>query len=382
VEVKTLQQHIAVLATLKQTGSPVVSCYLNLASRQPVDELDRRILTLKASFDASEREQVAQALLAIERYLRMRPVNDAASLAMFSRAGKEPFFLPLEFRVPLPTWISVNVTPNIYHLVELKDNYDRYVILFSTEGFARVLGINLGSITQEVWRTRPELRQRTGHEWTREHYQDHRRERTKQFIREQIRIADQLMSTGGYAHLILAGPARLTSGLRQALPKHLLTKLVDVVSASSHDRLPDVVAATLQSFLEYEESESLAIADRLLRQVRTHGLAVVGTSESMTALRAGQVDVLVLAKDYEPGRAWSCPHCGLTRFELPSRSGCPKCQVNELRQVEIKEEMVRLAERLGCGIEVVEHSDPLMQLGGVGCLLRYAAPANYRQVAA
>jgi len=53
-----------------------------------------------------------------------------------------------------------------------------------------------------------------------------------------------------------------------------------------------------------------------------------------------------------------------------------------LRQFDIKEEMVRLAEQAGCGVEVVEHSDALMQLGGVGCLLRYAAPENYREKAA
>ena len=33
--------------------------------------------------------------------------------------------------------------------------------------------------------------------------------------------------------------------------------------------------------------------------------------------------------------------------------------------------MVRMAERNSCYTEVVEHSDFLMQLGGVGCLLRY-----------
>ena len=372
MEVKTLQRHIVTLATLKETGAPVISCYLNL-ERGPSacqDVLSERVQTLRKSLGEPERIQLDAAFRPIETYLRSRPASDALGLALFSRAGEQPFFLALEFRVPLPTWISVNHTPSIYHLVEIKDNYDRYVILFATEERARILGINLGSITQEVWKSRPELRRRIGHEWTREHYQDHRRERTKQFIREQIRIADQLMSAGGYGHLILAGPARLTAAVRQALPKHLVARLVDIVSATAADRLSDIVAATLQPFLEHEESESLAMVDQLLKQIHTHGLAVAGTHSSLAALCAGQVDVLVLARDYAPGEGWSCLACGLTVSEAKSVAACPRCQSGQLRQFDIKEEMVRRAEQLGCGIEVVDHSDLLMQLGGVGCLLR------------
>jgi hypothetical protein len=44
-----------------------------------------------------------------------------------------------------------------------------------------------------------------------------------------------------------------------------------------------------------------------------------------------------------------------------------------LRGFDLKEEMVRLAERSACHVEAVLHSDALARLGGVGCLLRFAA---------
>jgi rubrerythrin len=278
--------------------------------------------------------------------------------------------------------ISVESTPNIYHLVEIKDNYDRYVVLFATEESARILGINLGAITQDIWKSRPDLRRRGNNEWTKERFQDHRRERGKQFVRDQIRIADQLMSAGGYGHLIVAGSVRMTAEIRQALPKHLQAKLVDVVSANANDRISDVVAATLQSFLDHEESESLEVVEKLLKQIHLHGLAVAGPGPSMVALRAGQADILVLAKDYQSGAAWLCPACGSAAAQANAPAVCPQCACATLRQFGSKEEMVRLAEQTRCGVEVVEHSDALMQLGGVGCLLRYAAPENYREKAA
>jgi hypothetical protein len=52
------------------------------------------------------------------------------------------------------------------------------------------------------------------------------------------------------------------------------------------------------------------------------------------------------------------------------------------KSYDVREEMVRLAGRLECGVEVVEHSDVLMNLGGVGCLLRFLAPAGYIHAAA
>jgi hypothetical protein len=38
------------------------------------------------------------------------------------------------------------------------------------------------------------------------------------------------------------------------------------------------------------------------------------------------------------------------------------------------EEMVRLAERFGCTVEIVRDSDVLFDTGGVGCLLRHLLP--------
>ena len=81
--------------------------------------------------------------------------------------------------------------------------------------------MNLGSVTEQIWKTRPELRSRVGHEWTKEHFQDHRRERTNQFVNDLIRSLERVISDGGYGHLILAGSARVISAMKKALPKRL-----------------------------------------------------------------------------------------------------------------------------------------------------------------
>jgi rubrerythrin len=361
----------------------MISCYLEIGNGAPGFQkvLGERAQTLKQSLNMNALRQFEEALSRIETFLQTGLAPWCRGAALFARAGEQPFFLPLQFRVPLANWIAVGSTPNLYHLVELKDNYDRYVILLGTEACARIIGVNLGSVTEQIWKTRPELRSRVGHEWTKDHFQDHRRERTNQFVNDVIRSLDRVMSDGGYGHLILAGSARVISAVKKALPKSLAAKLVDTVPAAASDQISDVVTSTLQSFLEHEELESQAIAERLVSQIHTHGLAVAGTHGTLQALRSGQADFLVIAKSYDPGIGWECRRCGKVELSLPRPNLCPSCH-GLLREFDVREEMVRLAGRLECGVEVVEHSDVLMNLGGVGCLLRFLAPAGYIHAAA
>jgi len=384
VELRELEESIRTLATVEETESPLISCYRDLGNGAigSRDELEVRLQILRKSLQAQSAEEFDEAASKIRACLSGAIAPRTRGIAAFARGGPKPFWLSLQFEVPLPNWIAVGSTPNIYHLVELKDNYDRYVILLTTEAGARVIGVNLGSVTTQLWQSRPELRRRVGHEWTKDHFQDHRRERTNQFIHDQIRSLDRLISAGGYGHLMLAGNARLIAAVRKELPKRLAEKLVDSVPAGPTDQVSDIVASTLQAFLEHEEMESQAIAEKLITQIRTHGLAVAGSRACMEAIRTGQADFLVVVKAYDPGQGWECRGCGKTELELPPPNICPKCRTGRLREFDTRGELVRLAEQQQVGVEVVEHNDILMNLGGVGCLLRYLAPANYLSSAA
>ncbi len=379
MELKNLQEHIRTLATLPESDAEVISCYLTLAKGHLTNRnaFDEQIRSVNLGMTGKDRSVFEEALERIEAYLKTGLLPDAKGTALFSRAGAAPFFLPLQFRVPLPNWVAVDTTPNIYHLVELKDTYHRYVVMISTEESVRILEVNLGTVTEELWKERPELRKRVGREWTKSHYQNHRRNRMGKFIKEKINILDRLMLAGGYAHLILAGNARMTALVRDQLPKHLRTKVVDVVPVASKASHADIVEATIASFIEEEENESRLAVDELVQAVHTGGLAVSGTQPVFRALERAQTDTLILAKAYEPDKGWQCTVCDAMNVSREKAENCPKCGASELWRFDVKEKMVRLAEREGCTVEVVEHSDKLRLLGGVGCLLRYRLPEEY-----
>ena len=373
--VEELSQHITLLVSVEETESFFISAYLNLENDHNGwrKALEERALILRRILKGHQLTDFEESIRRIEYWMDTELHPDAKGVAIFVRGtfGGQ-FMLPMQFAAPLPNLIAIYSTPNIYHLVELKDNYDRYVILFAMADKVSILDVNLGAATTLALINRSELRMRVGSKWTRTHYQFHRSQRGERFLHK-IEILQKLMHAGGQAHLILAGDPEITSRIRHALPTNLMDKLVDVIPASKRDRKSDVVLATLSSFIEYEEQESQSITERLIEGVRSQNLAVAGSAATLDALCWGEVDILVMASSYQPDPGWFCTNCHHMGAELPEDSICSHCAEPTVRSMDVREAILRLAGQIDCPVEVVEQSDALMALGGVGCLISATA---------
>ena len=368
-----LKQQLTVLTCVEESDALFISVYLNLEDEKSDWRLtlNNRARLLRLILKDDELADLNDALNKIESWLDTELLPEAKSVAIFVRGifGGE-FMLPMQFAAPLPNWIAVYPTPNVYHLVELKDNYHRYIVLFAMTDRASILEVNLGAVTTQAWINNPDLRMRVGQEWGRSHYQVHQKNRGNRFMHEKIQVLEQLMHAGGHTHLILTGDPEITEAIRLALPKDLADKLVDIIPASKRDQQTDIVMATLSSFIEHEEQESRSVVEDLIEGLRSHNLAVAGSADTLTVLRWGEVDTLVMASDYQPDSGWTCTACRAIGIEPPETSVCPQCSALAARPVDIREAILRVAGQLECAVEIVEHSDTLMSLGGVGCLLR------------
>lgn len=340
MELKELQEHIRTLVTLEETEAPVISVYMNLQKNAAElrEFTKRRVGLLKESLPQEQLPYFQRAMESIGVYVAEEIDKTTQGVAIFARGGTSPFFLPLQFKVPLPNMIAVGPYPNVYHLVEMKDTYHRYVVVVMNDKGARILEVNLGEVTKQLWTAQRKLREHIGQTWTRERYQHRRGLQGETFMQEEIKVLDRVMSAGGHTHLILAGESAWR--LRNALPHHLSAKFVDVVDMSRRANVQDIVTRTIAAFVEKEEQESLEMVDRLVREIKTDGLAIVGAEATLEALQFGVADVLVMAQSFDP-------------------------------EFHVKGKMVKLAEQHRCKIETVAQSEVLDRLGGVGCLLRY-----------
>lgn len=372
MHLRELNRALKDLVSVEPTGSPVISCYVNLEDGPEGfrDGLAGRIRTVRRSLPRRERRDFEEVLGRVEDFLGARLDPAAKGAAVFARGGESPLFVALQFRVPLPTWFAVQSTPSVYHLVELKDTYHRYVVVILTAQDARIVEVNLGAVTEELWGERPAEPEQVRERWTREHYRHWRAQQTEQFLREKVKVADRLMAQGGHSHLVVAGDPRMVDRFVAALPRHLASKLVDVLPADPSASPSDVILETLSAYVRFEERESREMVDVLLRELEGDGLADAGTADVLRALRWGQADALVLARSYRADPGWTCRGCGAVSVgEAPK--ACGECGDPRVAAEDLREAMVRLAERNGSHIEVVNESPALERLGGVGCLLRY-----------
>ncbi len=380
-----LKQHITILASVEETDAPFISCYLNLEDDQDNwrQTINDRARLLRLILKGDDLDDLEYALDKIETCMATELLPESKGVAIFVRGiFGGAFMLPMQFAAPLPNWITVYPTPNIYHLVELKDTYHRYVVLLAMPDFARIMEVNLGAVSTAAWLERPESHRRVGTQWSRSHYQINQPHRGDRFVREKIAVLEKLMSAEGYTHLILAGDPVITQRVRRSLPENLANKLVDVIPAAERDHHADVVMATLSSFIEHEELESQTIAERLIEGLSSQNLAVAGSTDTLGALRWSEVDTLVMTSNYHPSPGWRCTACHDIGIELPETEVCPACGKHTVRPMDMREELLRLAGRQECQVEVVEQSDALMSLGGVGCLLRSLPESSNKPQAA
>ncbi len=334
-----LRKHLNALASLPKGESPVISAYFDL--RGPRHELrsDFRSwveLSRQTFRNPRTRQDFDDAAEEIENWLQEA---EGAGGAVFCRWGEQPLFLPMTFKVPVETRLHVDDFAVIYPLVELKDRFNRFVLVITTRDSARIIEMNLGAQSVELLTRRPALRERIGREWTREHYVNHRRERERQFVKEKIAVIESLMAKRGHNALILAGDARHVARVSEALPPHLKSKVIDEIRTGvSDDRLGEVLSQAVGSFLKAEAEDAHDAVAWLVQAVRAGGLASVGVESVRHALREGRAERLIVSN------------------ELP---------------LEDQEELVRLASRHSIPIETVQDCELLDRNGGAGCLLRY-----------
>ncbi len=340
MELRELQDHVRMLTGLEETEAPVVSVYMNL--QQDAGQLreftKRRVGLLKESLPHQQLPDFRRAMERIGVYLAEKRGGGRRGVALFAREGISPLFLPLQFKIPVSDMIEAGAFPNVYPLVEMKDNYHRFVVAVVNSHGTRIVEIDLGEVTRQFWMKRERPGAQVHQKWSKQQNHVHRELHDDTSFVDVVKALDRVMAAGGHTHLLLAG--ELAWRFRNALPHHLSVKFVDVVDISRNVTIHEVVEASMAVFVQKEERESQEIADRLVREIRTAGLAVGGTENTLQALKSHAAEILVLTQSFDP-------------------------------ESHVKEEMVRLAVQHGCKVEVVQKSEMLEQFGGVGCLLRY-----------
>ena len=113
-----------------------------------------------------------------------------------------------------------------------------------------------------------------------------------------------------------------------------------------------------------------------IHQIITEVVLYEQSDRHLDALLWGEVDTLIMASSYQPDPGWKCADCRTLGTGVPETPVCRHCGKSSVRSMDIREALLRLASQQERPVEVVDRSDALMSLGGVGCLLRTHPDGN------
>ncbi|HEX7294110.1 MAG TPA: Vms1/Ankzf1 family peptidyl-tRNA hydrolase [Pyrinomonadaceae bacterium] len=365
-----LMDHLDELAAFEPNGFPFISLYLNLQpdqhGRDHFMPFVRKEFTERAKSFPKNSLELASFQLATTRimtYLRNEVRPSANGVAIFACAGADVYFKTVQLDAPIQQHrLHIGERPHLYPLARVIDQYPRYVALLADTNAARLFVFDLGKVLSSKEVHHPKLSRTQVGGWSQMRYQRHVDNYYLHHAKEVVEMLDRVIREEAAEHVILAGDEVIIPLLREHLPIHLESKVIDILRLDIRTPEHEVLKETMGALHEHNLQSDAEKVRVLLDDYRAGGLAVVGFRDTAKALEQGQVDELLLTAS-----AREIHHDAGILDEVVTdqsfSSGPPHLLAADL--------LVTRARNTGAHVTFIEDSALLADIGGVGALLRY-----------
>lgn len=366
------------LAAWETDGLPVTTMYLDVdGTRRPRrrDYLRRTDDLLKqAAGELRESGREARRSVSGDVEWMRSFVRDAfdrkgvsRGLALFSCSGAG---LSQQLTLSQPIRDRVTVAPSPYLLpleaqLELAETFCTALV---DREKARVLISSLGEI-EEVSHLLDEVPGRHDQGgWAQARLQRHIEDHVLRHLKHVAAVLLQLQQRRGFDHVVLAGAEETLAELEKELHDYVRRRILARISLPVTAPVEEVLDRALALERELEQRREREAVERVLSEASAGtGRAVVGLDQTLAALEASRVEVLVVLDDLRASGV-RCPSCGHL-----ARSGrrCELCRSATVAVPDLAEEAVERALRQRCRVETVADARDLQEGGGIGALLRF-----------
>ncbi len=363
------------LADWSTDGFPVTSLYLDVDGRRHPrreDFLTRMEDLLKAvddeALEKEHRRSVDADVARIRSFVRDEFERDGVrGLALFSSSGAglwEDVSLPQ----PVRDGIEIGTRPRLLPLEALLERFETFCTVVADRERARILYAAAGRIEEvtQVVGDVPGWHDQGG--WSQARFQRHIRDHAQRHLR---RVSEMLLSLARrrpFDRLILAGADELVAELERELHDYVRRKVVERTTMPITVTAAEVLEHCLRVEVRLEADREAEAVDRLSHEVRAAtGRVVSGLKDTLAALEAGRVEVLVVAYDLRQ-EGVRCDACGHLDTE---GERCAVCGGRLAREDQLVEHAVESALRQRCRVETVAGAPRLHEIGGIGALLRF-----------
>jgi peptide subunit release factor 1 (eRF1) len=290
----------------------------------------------RAAYDAD-----AERILA---WLDAGPRPSAHGLAVFACAAAG-LFEGVELDAPIDTELVVGRMPHLYPLAWLLDQWRGYAVVVTDTHVARVYVVALGAIQSRAAVESAKVRRSAAGGWSQSRYQRHIDKFHRDHVKELIDMLERVVRDERIDRVVLVGDDVVIPLVREALPKPLAARAVEIGDLDVTSSEAEILDATLEVARERDARDDAERVARVLDAYRAGGLGMIGLAGVSRALDNGQVHELLLVSD--PARL----------------EGADPAATADL--------LVAKARQTGARVTFVEDSALLAEAGGVGAQLRF-----------
>ncbi|MEM3400034.1 MAG: peptide chain release factor aRF-1 [Candidatus Micrarchaeia archaeon] len=183
--------------------------------------------------------------------------------------------------------------------------------------------------------------------------------------------------------VIVGGPGPAKENFLKLKPFNYQINVIGVVDVGYTDEygIRELLEKAQDIIAEQEIIKERKLVDRFMREVVKGGLATYGFKEVLNALRAGQVETLLVSEELDKKLVvMRCSACGKTVERITSEPKEEECDCGGRYRIEseidVGDLLIEEAEKAGVNIETIssgtsEGGEFLMGFHGIGALLRY-----------
>ncbi|MFB3905492.1 MAG: Vms1/Ankzf1 family peptidyl-tRNA hydrolase [Acidobacteriota bacterium] len=376
----TLQDEIATLLeellNVEESDRLFVSLYLDTSVnteghrvhpiylKQKVGELVPVIAAAKGEGGVRElRENIAR----IEQFLAYSLEKGTRGIALFSSTARG-YFKALQLPVPVRNKIAASRAPNLDVLIELFQRNLHFCVTVFDQQTARILSVYLTDITRKRQLVNPSVppRNQAGSS-SRVRYERRERDVVQHFLRDVAEAIESLMRAEKTQGLVLLGTQANIAELRKLLPPEIDKQVLltqNVPAATPDDLLIERVLAEVHRLQQTPARQAL---EQLYDRLSQDYLSCAGVENTLFHLQQAKVQTLILSGQFaERGR--KCPKCASLFSSVTTE--CIYCRT-ATADVDLRNQMEKLARHQGVKIEVLSEPSFLDHLGGVGALLKF-----------
>ena len=339
----------------KKSQNTFISVYLNKHTYGKF--IHKREATCRSLLKEEEKKNFTQTLEQIKDFIRK---NKFSNLAIFA-SNKYNFFKSVPLSIKLNNSLIVDSSPYIRPLAQIQDEWESFTLVILNSHYAKIYSISLGKVDRKKNLSKNIINRHKKGGQSQARFQRIRKGAIRAFLCE---VVEHLVEVAD-KQIVIAGPGTAKVHLKKLLPKALQDRIVDVINIGI-DNEKEIFEESMEAISEKEEQQSHKAVEKLKQEILRDDLAVFGIDETFQAAKNGQIDLLIIEKDYKI-KGCLCEHC--QSLKAGPIEDCQVCD-GPTTEVDIIEEILEFAERTNAQVEFTDDEE-ISNLGHIGAILRY-----------